>query len=237
METKKLEVIPTLTEACQLGIKNLVPLLLTVLLYFVTVWIPYLNVGTTVGLYRIIIDLSKGKTIEPTSIFKKENFENMGGFFLMLGFLSMGISAAMIFLFVPALVMGIAWGFAIYIFLEKKVSPLKALMLSDKATYGEKWTIFLIGLLFGFAVGIVCGLLGWIPFIGAVFVFVIIIAAAAIGIALDAVMYRHFSEKVDAILAEPHACHRPSFKEPEAPEAEPEAPAAEPEAPATEPEQ
>ena len=110
MQTKKLEVIPTLTEACQLGIKNVIPLILTVLLYFVTVWIPYLNVGTTVGLYRIVIDLSKGKTIDPLSIFKKENFENMGGFFLMLGFLTLGISAAMLFLFIPGIVMGpLSW--------------------------------------------------------------------------------------------------------------------------------
>ena len=229
--TKKLEVIPTLTEACQLGIKNLVPLLLTALLYFVTVWIPYLNVGTTVGLYRAIIDLSKGKTVEPGSLFKKENFQNMGGFFLMLGFLSVGISAAMLFLFVPAIIMGIAWGFAIYIFLDKKASPVKALMLSDKATDGEKWTIFFIGLIFGFAVCVVCGILGLIPYLGGILVFLVVIAAAAIGFALDAVMYRHFSEKVDAILAEGPACHhRPRFEEP-APEAPadpaPEAPAAE----------
>ena len=215
MQTKKLEVIPTLTEACQLGIKNVIPLILTVLLYFVTVWIPYLNVGTTVGLYRIVIDLSKGKTIDPLSIFKKENFENMGGFFLMLGFLTLGISAAMLFLFIPGIVMGIAWGFAIYIFLDKKVSPMKALMLSDKATYGEKWTIFFIGLLFGLVVGLLSALFGWIPFIGGVFVFLIVIAAAAIGVALDAVMYRHFSEKVDAIMAECHPCHhRPHAEEP-----------------------
>lgn len=231
METKKLEVIPTLTEACQLGIKNVVPLILTVLLYFITVWIPYLNVGTTVGLYRIVIDLSKGKTVDPLSLFKKENFENMGGFFLMLGFLTLGVSTAMLFLFVPGIVMGIAWSFAIYIFLEKKASPMKALMLSDKATYGEKWTIFFITLLFGFAVGLVSGVLGLIPIVGGVFVFVIVIAAAAISVALEAVMYRHFSEKVDAISAEGPACHhRPQVEEP-APEA-PAAPA--PEAPVAE---
>ena len=219
METKKLEVIPTLTEACQLGIKNVVPLILTVLLYFVTVWIPYLNVGTTVGLYRIIIDLSKGKTVDPKSIFKKENFENLGGFFLMLGFLSIGLTAAMAFMFIPGIVMGIAWGFAIYIYLEKKVSPLKALMLSDKATYGEKWTIFLITLLFGIAACLVCGLFGAIPKVGFVFVILLVICLAAVAVALEAVLYRHFSEKIDAFLAEAPACHHRQQVEAPAPEA------------------
>ena len=207
METKKLEVIPTLTEACQLGIKNVVPLVLTVLLYVVTFWIPYLNVGTTVGLYRIIIDLSKGKPVQPMSLFKKENFENLGGFFLMIGFLTVGLTAAMGFLIVPAIVMGIAWSFAIYIFLEKKVSPMKALLLSDKATYGEKWTIFFIVLLFGFVAGLINGIFAAIPKVGFVFVFLATICLSAIAVALEAVLYRHFSEKVEAILAEAPACH------------------------------
>ena len=64
MANKKLELVPTLTEGCQLGIKNFVSLLLTVILYGLTVWIPWLNVGTTIGLYRIIIDLTKGKIIK-----------------------------------------------------------------------------------------------------------------------------------------------------------------------------
>ena len=215
MQTKKLEVFPTLTEACRLGIQNVIPLILTVVLYVLTCWIPYLNVGTTVGLYRIIIDLSKGKTVDPLSIFKKENFKNMGGFFLMLGFLTLGITASMAFMFVPALIMGIAWGYAIYIFLEKKVSPLKALMLSDKATYGEKWTIFFISLVFGLIAGILCGIFSAIPKVGVVLVFLVVICLCAVAVALEAILYRHFSEKVDAILAEGAARHRqPQVEEP-----------------------
>ena len=222
METKKLEVIPTLTEACRLGIKNVVPLILAVILFILTVWIPYLNVGTTIGMNRLIIDMSRGKTIDPLSIFKKENFENWGGFFLLLGFLSVGLTAAFAFMIVPGIIMGIAWGYAIYIFLEKKVSPLKALILSDKATYGEKWTIFLISLLFGFVAGLVCGIFAAIPKVGFLFVIVAVICLCAITVALEAVLYRHFSEKVDAFLAEAHACRRPVFPEPEAPATEPE---------------
>lgn len=201
MSIKKLELIPTLTEGCQLGIKNFVSLLLTIILYGITVWIPWLNVGTTIGLYRVIIDMTKGKIINPTSIFDKDNFDNLGNFFLLLAIQSIGITAACLFMFVPGIIMGIAWGFAMYLLIEKKVSPLQALALSDKATYGEKWTIFFIQLVFWIAVGIVGGLLALIPKVGAVFAAIVFILAIAVYVAVEAVMYRHFADKAEQILA------------------------------------
>lgn len=203
MSTEKLDIKQTLVEGVQLGISNFVPLLLTVLLYVVTVWIPYLNVGTTIGMYRVIIKMSKGETVEPTEIFAKENFENLGDFFLLLGLTSIGVSAALAFMFIPALVIGIAWEFAMYLFLDKKVSPLKALSLSYKVTYGEKWTIFLIELLAVLAVCIISVILGLIPKVGPFLAFVAVLLSAAIIVAIEALMYRHFAAKADEILEKP----------------------------------
>ena len=104
-------------------------------------------------------------------------------------------------MFVPGIIMGIAWGFAMYLLIEKKVSPLQALALSDKATYGEKWTIFFIQLVFWIAVGIVGGLLALIPKVGAVFAAIVFILAIAVYVAVEAVMYRHFADKAEQILA------------------------------------
>ena len=202
MATKKLELIPTMTEGCMLGIKNFVSLLLTVILYGLTAWIPWLNVGTTIGLYRIIIDMTKGKVINPTSIFDKDNFTNLGNFFLLLAIMTIGISAACLFMFVPGIIMGIAWGFAIYLLIEKKVSPLQALALSDKATYGEKWIIFGIQIVFWIAVGIVSGIFALIPKVGGIFAAIVMILALAIYVAIEAVMYRHFADKAEEILAQ-----------------------------------
>lgn len=202
MSIKKLEVMPTLTEAVGLGIKNVLPLLCTVVLYIITVWIPWLNVGTTVGLYRVVIDLGKGKTINPMSLFDKKNFDNIGNFFLLQGLLSIGISAALMFMFIPGIIMGIAWGYAIYILIDKKVRPIKALALSDKATYGEKWTIFLIDFIVAFVISLVASLLALIPKVGPLFAFLVAIAGSAIAVAVNAVLYRHFSKKVDELIAE-----------------------------------
>ena len=182
MATEKLDIMQTIKDGVRYGLKNFFPLLLMVILYVVTVWIPYLNVGTTIGLYKAIIGIGRGKTIDPTSIFEKENFKNLSGFFLLLGLVYIGTVVAFCFMIIPGIVMGIAWGFAIYFFLDKKVSPLKSLQLSYDSTYGNKWRIFAVGLILCILCGIVCALLGAIPKVGGVLA---VIAAIAVNMVRD----------------------------------------------------
>ena len=207
MATEKLDIMQTIKDGVRYGLKNFFPLILMVILYFVTVWIPYLNVGTTIGLYKAVIGIGRGETIDPTSIFAKENFRNLSGFFLLLGLLYIGTMVAFLFMFIPGIVMGIAWGFAIYFFLDKKVSPLKSLQLSYDSTYGNKWRIFAVGFLMSLAICIVCGLLGAIPKAGVVLAVLAAIVCSAICVAIDGVMYNFFSKKADAIIAERHHHH------------------------------
>ena len=233
MATQKLEIQSTIVKAAQYGMQNVLPLLLMVVLYIVTIWIPYLNVGTTIGLYKAIMKIGRGEVINPLDIFAKENRENLGDFFLLIGFVSMGTAAAMMFMFIPAIVLGIAWQFAIYFFIDRGVGPHKALKLSYKVTFGEKWTIFFIYLIVYFLIGLVCGLLGAIPKVGGVLAAIAAICCMVIVVAVEGVMFKHFSDKADEMLAEGCDC---GCKAPEAPAA-PEAPVepAAPEAPAEEP--
>lgn len=226
MATKKLELVPTLTESFTLGAKNLFPLLLAIILYVLTCWIPYLNVGTTIGMYRLIIDMTRKQVINPLSIFDKENFTQLGDVFLLVGLLFIGIFVAFMCMFIPGIVMSIAWGYALYLLIEKKVSPIKALSLSWKSTYGEKWTIFLIELLVSILIMLVAGLLALIPKVGPFLAVVAVIFSASYVVALEAVLYRHFSGKADRILEEKACCDQPeAVAAPAAEEAE--APAAE----------
>lgn len=229
MVTEKLDIMKTIRDGVQYGLKNFLPLLLMVLLYVITFWIPYLNVGTTIGVYKAIIGIGRGETIDPTSIFDKDNFKNLGGFFLLLGFIAAGTMAAAAFLFFPALVIGIAWSFAIYFLIDKKVSPLKALGLSYDSTYGNKWRIFFLALLCGIACCMICGILGAIPKVGPVLAVIAGLLCSAIMVAIEGVMYDYFSKKADLILAE----KREKFCGRFAPEAD-EPAAAAPEAPAPE---
>lgn len=225
---KKLDVVATLKEGFTLGLKNLVPLILLVILYCLTLWIPYLNVGTTIGMYKAVISMSKGEKIDPLSIFDKSNFAHLGSFFLLMGFLTIGIIVAGAFMFIPALIIGIAWDFALYFMIDKKVSPLKSLSLSYDATLGEKWRIFAVVVLLSIILSVATAIFGAIAsidgaffaFIGGLLVVAAVIVGAAYAVAVEALMYKHFSEKADALIEGHHCCCHHAEPAPEiAPEA------------------
>ena len=46
----KLPFKETLSEAIQIGFKNILSLIAATLLYIVTIWIPYINIGTTLAM-------------------------------------------------------------------------------------------------------------------------------------------------------------------------------------------
>ena len=50
MDKKTLDFAQTLQDAFVLGVKNAPSLLAALLLWLVTLWIPYINVGTTIAL-------------------------------------------------------------------------------------------------------------------------------------------------------------------------------------------
>lgn len=240
---EKLKVIPTIKDGILYGLKNIPSLLGMVILYVLTVWIPYLNVGTTIGVQKAVIKIGRGEIINPLDIFLAENRKNLGDYFLLMGLMSMGIAGATAFMFIPGIVLSIAWGFSMYFFLDKGLSPTKCLKVSWKSTEGEKWTIFWIVLLacvlFSIVGGILFGLatikyIGWLFAILGVAVYLVMFAAL---IAIEGVMYKHFADKADEIFADKIAacgCKAPEAPAAPAPAAPaPEAPApAEPEAPA-----
>lgn len=132
-----------ITNAIQIGLKNLVNLVAAVVLWLFTIWIPYLNVGTTIGIYNLVLAMSRDEPFSPTEIFDPKYRKYMGEFFLLMGFMAFGVLIGYTFFVIPGLVIAIAWGLAIYIMFDKGVSPLEAIKLSNEITYGEKWTIFL----------------------------------------------------------------------------------------------
>lgn len=193
----KLNFQKTLTDGVSLGIKNIANLLLMAFLFLITFWIPYLNVGTTIGFYKNIIALSKGEDVVPMSIFSRDNYKNLGDFFLLFGLQTAGIGAAAAFLLFPAIVVSLAWQFAMYFFLDKGTSPLKSLSLSYDATLGEKWTLFFVYLACSILTGLIVGLLAAIPKVGGILAFLALIAFVAIIIGVEATLYKYFSSKIE----------------------------------------
>ena len=179
-----------LSEGIGIGLKNAPSLLGAVVLWILTIWIPYLNVGTTIAIASIPIALSEGKVISPLFIFDKKYRTMMGEYFMLLGLMSIAIFPAMMFMVIPGIVIAVAWCLAVYILIDKQVSPTDAIVASNKATLGYKWTIF--GVQFGLilAGGIVGGILMRIPTVGVVLYACVVIVMMVALLGCNAVIYR-----------------------------------------------
>ncbi|MCG4956686.1 hypothetical protein [Alistipes finegoldii] len=50
MEMKKLDFAETLKDSIAIGVKNAPSVVVAVALWLVTIWIPYINIGTTIAI-------------------------------------------------------------------------------------------------------------------------------------------------------------------------------------------
>ncbi len=188
---KKLTVAAILKEGVGIGMKNLVPILVNVLLWVLTVWIPYLNVGTTIGLVvGLVAKASKGEVISMTEIFDPRYRKYMGEFFLTHGLVLMGVTAGMMLFIVPGVVIGIAWSLALLFAVDKEISPVDAISKSNKATYGSKATIFGANVVLVVVVAIASAIFTRIPGIGPLLSLAVTVGAIFVGVGMQAYVYK-----------------------------------------------
>ena len=199
---KKLDIKEVLTEGVGIGIKNIVSLVLATILYVVTVWIPYLNVGTTIAMMSIPVELSKGNVINPLFIFDAKFRKNMGEFFILIGLQAMAMIPAFLMGIIPGIVLSYAWALAIYLFIDKDLHALDALRKSNELTYGNKWRMFFIGLILGIALSIVTAIFGLIPYVGAILNVIVMILYYPIQLGCNAVIYKQLTNPEEEVKAE-----------------------------------
>lgn len=192
---KKITVTGVLSEGIGLGIKNAASMLGATVLWLLTIWIPYLNVGTSIAMTTIPIELSKGKVISPLFIFDGKYRKFMGEYFTLIGLMYLAIIPALFFMLIPGIIISIGWSLAIYILLDKGVAPGEAMIQSNKATYGYKWTIFGVSFILGIAFYILSRIIFGIADGGfamlLLFLIVIIYTVAALG--CNAIIYRNLT--------------------------------------------
>lgn len=193
----KITFVGVLKEGFSIGIKNFVSLFVATLLWIVTIWIPFINVGTTIAMMSVPIELSKGKVISPLFIFDKRYRQYMGEFFNLIGLMALSIIPAFMFMIVPGIIISIGWSLAIYIMLDKEVSPSDAMIMSNKATYGYKWTIFGIGVVLGICFFIINFIFGLIPlgFFSAIISLVLMCVYQVVNLGCNAVIYRDLTKE------------------------------------------
>jgi len=193
----KLEVMGTIKEGIEIGSKNIGPILVNLILWVLTCWIPYLNVGTTIGLMiGIVSKASKGETIPVTEIFDPKYRQYMGEYFLTCGLVGVGVAIGLVFLIIPGYVIAIAWCFAPILAIDKGKNPAEAITISNNITYGNKWRIFGIMFLVGLVVGVATAILSMIPYIGPFFAFIVVLFAVFVFIGIQASLYKQLAANV-----------------------------------------
>jgi len=193
--------------AFQRGIKYFVPVFLNSIFWILTIWIPYLNVGTTIGLMvGVVAKMSRDEEVSITEIFDAKYRKNMGEFFLVIGLVNAGVMVGFMFMFVPATVIALAWMLAPLFVVDKDMNPIEAIKKSNDVTYGKKWLIFfayvavwiLITIAF-FVIYKIAGVLAGIPVIGGLLKLILLIAASGsatcIYMATTASIYGELSKK------------------------------------------
>ncbi|NDW11096.1 hypothetical protein [Dysgonomonas sp. 520] len=186
-----------LQEGVGIGVKNLLSLVGAVVMWILTIWIPYINVGTTIAIFSIPIELSKGGVISPLFIFDAKYRQYMGEFFTLIGLMSIAIIPAMMFMLVPGIIISIGWSLAIYLLLDKKLSPTQAMMKSNQATYGYKWTIFGVTFVLYIAFLLLSSLLGLLGVVGTILIVIAYIFYMVIILGCNAVIYRDLTKDMD----------------------------------------
>ncbi len=172
------------------GLKNFLSILGAVILWALTCWIPYINIGTTIALMTLPLAISKGNVISPTFIFDNKYRKYMGEIFLLSGLKTQAIIIGCILLIIPGIVIGIAWSLSILLVIDKEINPIEALTKSNKYTNGNKGAMFLSYFIVGIILGIGAIILSIIPFIGVVLALLVMLIATPVLISLQAYFYK-----------------------------------------------
>ena len=203
MEAKKLDFAATLKDAITIGTKNAPSVIAAVALWLITIWVPYINVGTTIAITLLPTQLAKGEIINPLGIFDSKYRRYMGEYFITMGLMVFPILIGVLFMIVPAIVLSLAWTLSYYFLIEKEKNPIQAIKASNDATYGSKWTMFAVQLVVGIIVGIFLGIFRFlcdlidVEFITFIVMFVLYVLAISISMAVNASFWKQLKDNVE----------------------------------------
>jgi pSer/pThr/pTyr-binding forkhead associated (FHA) protein len=185
----------TITDGFTSGFRNCLSLIGAVILYILTIWIPYINVGTTIALLSLPLFYAQGKAFNPLYIFDSQYRRDIGNFLLLAIFRMSVISVSAIFMFIPSIVMTITYMLSNLFLIDQGKDPIAAMQMSSRTTYGSKWTIFAVMLVYllilSTIIGIFAGLtaasasvgVGLVVVLGFItFIAVIVMSSVSIGI-------------------------------------------------------
>ena len=196
----KIKIDGIVKEGTQIGIKNLLPVCVNYLLFILTCWIPYLNIGTFIGIITLPAKMSKDETLSFTEIFNPVYRKYMGEGFLAMGLMFSGLTLGFMLLVIPGIVIAIAWSLTLLLVFDKKMDPISAIKKSNDLTYGNKLMILVGKAIYFILMGIVIKILQIVipsqtpVIISLILILVFMIVCFSLLAGVDAYIYRELAE-------------------------------------------
>lgn len=179
---------PILNDTYVIALKNFISVFLACILWLLTIWIPYLNMGTTIAITNLPVDLARGKVISPTCIFAARYRQFYGEYNILIVLMFFCILVGLAMFIIPGIVLSYSWMFAPMLLIDKGVNATEALTLSNKYTYGNKFACFVVALVSSVTFFIICGILYYISDV--LCILVSILLGPVMGICLLASLYK-----------------------------------------------
>lgn len=207
VEAVNFDVGEIIKEGFSIGMRNFGSIAISYLLWILTIWIPYINVGTTIGMMTLPLGLASKKNMGPTEIFESKYRRQFGEFFLLLGLIFIGFVITLQFMVIPGLVLLLAWSQAPLILIDRKLNFSECLTVSNRITYGNKFNIFWVNLImllvlfFGYLVfaGLSSWGFGWdisATIISIIILLVYYLFWVAFSLGVQAMIYKVLSQKI-----------------------------------------
>jgi len=191
MQENKFTIDRIIKGGIDIGLKNSVAIMVNGILWLLTIWIPFVNVGATIGFtVGIVVRASKGETIGMTEVFNPRYRKYIGEYFLTYSLMFIGVLAGLIFMVGPGILIAVSWSQALPLVVDQAKNPMEALLLSNKLTYGKKRTIFLANLVNLVAIALLIAIFQMIPVVGALLIAALFIPQILLTIGMNAYIYR-----------------------------------------------
>ncbi len=117
----------TIRDTFVVGWHHALPIIGCYLLWIATVWIPYINIGTTIALSLLPVELARRKPIRPLSIFSPRYRRDMGKYLITIGLeLLPAIALLLIMIYL---------GYTVFSFYGQINIPWKVAVMTDPAAF------------------------------------------------------------------------------------------------------
>ena len=195
MEPKRVDIAAAAADTFAIATRHAPSIIAAVILFLLTLWVPYVNLGTLIALTLLPVRLARDERIEALSIFRSEYRRRMGDFLLTAALKLAALTLGTALLVIPGIVLALAWKPAYWCLAEHDKSPLEAIRAAEAATFALFFAFTLCATVAGLALHTVCRAIG-ISLVSSIVLFAFVVLVLWIHTSLCAAVWKQLRDNV-----------------------------------------